>query len=65
MTEERLPLTELLEKVGKGDFLRAVAKAVLQLPTWRARSGRARCLNALLSATNVALVLWGRECHRE
>ena len=31
MTEERLPLAELLEKVGEGDFLRAVAEAVLQL----------------------------------
>jgi putative transposase len=31
MTEERLPLAELLQKVGEGDFLRAVAEAVLQL----------------------------------
>jgi putative transposase len=31
MTEARLPLTELLEKAGAGDFLRAVAEAVLQL----------------------------------
>jgi hypothetical protein len=31
MTEERLVLAELLEKAGDGDFLRAVAKAVLQL----------------------------------
>src|ERR671916_500665 len=31
MTEERLPLAELLEKAGDGDFLRAVAEAVLQL----------------------------------
>src|ERR1700749_457229 len=31
MTEERLPLSELLEKTGEGDFLRAVAEAVLQL----------------------------------
>src|SRR5262252_6356158 len=31
MTEERLALTELLEKAGEGDFLRAVAEAVLQL----------------------------------
>ncbi len=31
MTEARLPLTELLEKAGDGDFLRAVAEAVLQL----------------------------------
>ena len=31
MTEERLPLNELLEKAGDGDFLRAVAKSVLQL----------------------------------
>src|SRR5919199_4330020 len=31
MTEERLPLAELLEKAGDGDFLRAVAEAVPQL----------------------------------
>jgi hypothetical protein len=31
MTEERLVLVELLEKAGDGDFLRAVAEAVLQL----------------------------------
>src|ERR1700749_57383 len=33
MTEERLPLSDLLEKAGEGDFLRAVAEAVLQLLT--------------------------------
>src|ERR1700750_324556 len=31
MTEGRLPLSELLEKAGDGDFLRSVAEAVLQL----------------------------------
>src|SRR5436305_4091050 len=31
MTEDRLPLAELLEKAGETDFLRAVAEAVLQL----------------------------------
>ena len=31
MTAERLALAELLEKAGDGDFLRAVAEAVLQL----------------------------------
>jgi putative transposase len=31
MTEERFALAELLEKAGDGDFLRAVAEAVLQL----------------------------------
>jgi transposase-like protein len=31
MTEDRLALTELLEKAGEGDFLRTVAEAVLQL----------------------------------
>src|ERR687896_1006954 len=31
MTEERPPLAELLPKAGDGDFLRAVAEAVLQL----------------------------------
>src|SRR6476646_1361176 len=31
MTEGRLPLSELLEKAGDGDFLRSVAEAVVQL----------------------------------
>jgi putative transposase len=31
MTEDRMALAELVEKVGEGDFLRAVAEAVLQL----------------------------------
>ena len=31
MTDERMPLAELLEKAGEGDFLRTVAEAVLQL----------------------------------
>ena len=31
MTEDRLPLTELLQKSGDSDFLRAVAESVLQL----------------------------------
>src|ERR1700747_3509693 len=31
MTDERLALSELLEKAGDGDFLRSVAEAVLQL----------------------------------
>ena len=31
MTEGRMPLAELLEKTGEGDFLRAVSEAVLQL----------------------------------
>jgi hypothetical protein len=31
MTEERLPLNELLQKAVDGDFLRAVAESVLQL----------------------------------
>ena len=30
-TESRLPLAELLAKVGDGDFLRNVAEAVVQL----------------------------------
>ena len=32
MTEETLPLAELLAKTGNGDFLRRVADAVVQLP---------------------------------
>jgi hypothetical protein len=31
MTDDRLPLAELLQKAGEGDILRSVAKAVLQL----------------------------------
>ena len=31
MTESSMPLIELLQKQDDGDFLRAVAKAVLQL----------------------------------
>lgn len=31
MTDERLPLAELLQKAGGDDFLRSVAEAVLQL----------------------------------
>jgi hypothetical protein len=41
MTEERLALSELLAKAEAGDFLRAVAEAVLQLlmePTDRCRA---------------------------
>ena len=39
MTNDSLPLAELLAKAGDGDFLRSVAEAVVQLrwrPTWRA-----------------------------
>jgi len=31
MTADRMPLTELLQKAGDGDFLRAVAESVLQM----------------------------------
>jgi transposase-like protein len=31
MTEDRLPLADLLAKAGDGDFLRSVAEAVLQM----------------------------------
>jgi putative transposase len=31
MTEDRLPLVELSQKAGEGDFLRSVAEAVSQL----------------------------------
>ena len=31
MTDDRLPLTELMQKLGGEDFLRAVAEAVVQL----------------------------------
>ena len=42
MTEERLALCELLGKAGEGDFLRAVAEAVLQLLMEGGRGGRGR-----------------------
>src|SRR5919112_2923579 len=32
MTEDKLPLAELLAKSGDADFLRSVAEAVLQMP---------------------------------
>ncbi len=31
MTDDRLPLADLLAKAGDGDFLRGVAEAVLQM----------------------------------
>ena len=31
MTDDRLPLAELLQKAGESDFLRTIAEAVLQL----------------------------------
>ena len=31
MTEDRLPLAELLAKAGDGDFLRTIAETVMQL----------------------------------
>ncbi len=31
MTDDRLPLAELLAKAGDGDFLRSVTEAVVQL----------------------------------
>jgi hypothetical protein len=31
MTDDKLPLAELLAKAGDGDFLRSVAEAVLQM----------------------------------
>ncbi len=31
MTEDRLPLIELMQKAGEADFLRAVAESVLQI----------------------------------
>ena len=33
MTDDRLPLADLLAKAGEGDFLRSVAKTVLQMLT--------------------------------
>ena len=31
MTEDRMTLIELLQKVGEGDFLRTLAESVLQI----------------------------------
>ena len=31
MTDDRLPLAELMAKAGDGDFLRTVAESVLQI----------------------------------
>lgn len=31
MTEDRLPLAELMAKAGDGDFLRTIAESVMQL----------------------------------
>ena len=31
MTDDRMPLAELIQKSGDGDFLRSVAEAVLQM----------------------------------
>ncbi|MET3436918.1 hypothetical protein [Sphingomonas sp. 1185] len=31
MTDDRLPLAELMAKTGDGDFLRSVAESVLQI----------------------------------
>ena len=42
MTEDRLPLAELLQKAGEGDFLRSVAEAVLQLLMEAAAEGLTR-----------------------
>jgi hypothetical protein len=39
MTDERLPLSELLAKAGGGDFLRGVIEAVVQLPMKTAVEG--------------------------
>jgi len=38
MTDERMALVELLQKRGDGDFLRAVAEAVLQILSRRSRN---------------------------
>jgi hypothetical protein len=40
MTDERMALAELLQKSGDGDFLRSVAKAVLQILMERSPQAR-------------------------
>ena len=61
MTEDRLPLAELLQKAGDGDFLRAVAEAVLQLLMESRRGGpdRRRAVRALGGAAELAQRLSG------
>ena len=46
MTEDRLPLAELLAKAGDGDFLRSVAEAVVQLLMETDVEGRAEHVRA-------------------
>ena len=46
MTEERMTLAELMQKAGEGDFLRAVAEAVLQILMESGRRGPGRCRRA-------------------
>jgi hypothetical protein len=44
MTDDRIAFVELLQKSGEGDFLRAVAEAVLQILTDGSRCrGTDRC----------------------
>jgi hypothetical protein len=56
MTEERLVLTDLLEKAGDGDFLRAVAETVLQIAEGerRRRADRRRAVWAQRRAEHLA-----------
>jgi transposase-like protein len=55
MTEERLVLSDLLEKTSNGDFLRAVAEAVRQLLMERRRGDdRLRALRAQRRADDLA-----------
>jgi hypothetical protein len=73
MTEERLPLAELLAKGGEADFLRTVAEAVLQQlmegdveeligAGWHERSAeRLNLGDATLPRLTAAAVLLGRE----
>jgi len=44
MTEDRMPLPELLQKAGDGDFLRAVGGSVLVVFLSSTRCKRVLCL---------------------
>jgi hypothetical protein len=47
MTDDRLPLAELMAKTGDGDFLRTIAESVLQI-IWRPMS----TVSSALAGTN-------------
>jgi hypothetical protein len=55
MTDERMALVELLQKSGDGDFLRAVAKAELQILMVRWLPSGLRRLRASVQSSVIRL----------